>query len=69
MLDNIKQIPGIAGNDVLYEAVVKAGEVAFAEAYKYVYFASIAFGSVSIIAAFFLGDISKYMNDHIAVAM
>lgn len=69
LLDNIKQIPGIAGNNVLYEAVIKAGQVAFAEAYKYVYFASIAFGSISIIAALFLGDISQYMNDHVAVVM
>jgi hypothetical protein len=30
---------------------------------------SIAFGAVSIVAACFLGDISKYMDDHIAVVM
>ncbi|ROV98345.1 hypothetical protein VMCG_07155 [Cytospora schulzeri] len=69
LLDQIKQIPGIAGNEVLYDAVIKAGQVAFAEAYKYVYFASIAFGSISILAALFLGDISKYMDDHVAVVM
>jgi hypothetical protein len=69
LLDQIKQIPGIAGNEVLYDSVIKAGQIAFAEAYKYVYFASIAFGSISILASLFLGDISKYMDDHVAVVM
>ncbi|KAF2741182.1 putative MFS drug efflux pump [Polyplosphaeria fusca] len=69
LLEPIAQLPGIAGNDALYEAVVIAGQTAYAEAYKWVYYASIAFGGVSIIAAVFLGDISKYMDDHIAVVM
>ena len=34
-----------------------------------VYYASIAAGCVSIIAACFLGDINKYMDDHVAVVM
>ena len=49
--------------------VVAAGQIAYAEAYKYVYYVSIAFGTISIIAACFLGDISKYMDDHVAVVM
>lgn len=69
LLEAISQLPGIKGNDVLFQAVVKAGQIAFAEAYKWVYYASVAFGGVSIIAALFLGDISKYMDDHIAVVM
>ncbi|KUI64662.1 hypothetical protein VM1G_00775 [Cytospora mali] len=69
LLEEIKQVPGIAGNEILYDAVVKAGQIAFAESYKYVYFASIAFGSISIFAALFMGDISKYMDDHVAVTM
>lgn len=69
LLDKIKEIPGIAGNEILYDSVIKAGQVAYAESYKYVYLASIAFGSVSILAAMFLGDISKYMDDHVAVVM
>lgn len=69
LIDRIAEIPGIAGNEVLYEAVVKAGQLAYAESYKYVYYTSIAFGAVSIVAALFLGDISKFMDDHIAVVM
>ncbi|KAF7197066.1 Trichothecene efflux pump TRI12 [Pseudocercospora fuligena] len=69
LIEEIADIPGISGVPGAWEAVVYAGQVAYAEAYVYVYYVSIAFGSVSIIAACFLGDISKYMDDHIAVVM
>ncbi|KAI0174462.1 fungal trichothecene efflux pump [Pestalotiopsis sp. NC0098] len=69
LIDRIADLPGIAGNQALYEAVVKAGQMAYAESYKYVYYSSIAFGAVSIVAALFLGDISKFMDDHVAVVM
>jgi hypothetical protein len=69
LLPLLKTIPGIAGNETAYEAVVLAGQVAYAESYKYVYYTSIAFGAVSILAACFLGDINPYMDDHVAVVM
>lgn len=69
LLDHIAEVPGIAGNEVLYEAVVKAGQLAYAESYKYVYYCSIAFGGISILASLFMGDISKFMDDHVAVMM
>ncbi|OCK89998.1 MFS multidrug transporter-like protein [Cenococcum geophilum 1.58] len=69
LIEEVAFLPGIKGNEIAYETIVKAGQVAFAEAYKWVYYSSIAFGGVSIIAACFLGDISKYMDDHVAVVM
>lgn len=69
LIERIAEIPGVAGNQVLYDAIIKAGQVAYAEAYVYVYYTSIAFGGVSIVAACFLGDISKFMDDHVAVVM
>jgi len=57
LLPELKTIPGIAGNDTAYEMVVAAGQQAYAQSYKYVYLASIAFGIVSILAACFLKDI------------
>lgn len=69
LLEELKTIPGIAGNEAAYNMVVSAGQVAYAESYKYVYLVSVAFGSISIIAACFLGDIQKYMDDHVAVVM
>jgi hypothetical protein len=69
LLEGIQEIPSIAGNDTAHQMVVKASRVAYAESYKYVYLASIAFGEVSIIAACFLGNIDKYMDDHDHVAV
>ncbi|KAI4605875.1 hypothetical protein J4E80_010408 [Alternaria sp. BMP 0032] len=69
LLPLLHELPGIKDVPGAYELVVYAGQLAYAEAYKYVYYVSIAFGGVSIIAACFLGDISKYMDDHVAVVM
>ncbi|KAI9877682.1 MAG: hypothetical protein M1830_003124 [Pleopsidium flavum] len=69
LLEELKLIPGIGHNETAYRIVVGAGQMAYAESYKYVYFASIPFGCVAILAACFLGDISKYMDDHVAVVM
>ncbi|OAP56919.1 hypothetical protein AYL99_09031 [Fonsecaea erecta] len=69
LLPLLKTIPGIAGNDTAYEMVVVAGQVAYAESYKYVYLTSIAFGCIAILASIFLGNIDKYMDDHVAVVM
>ncbi|KAF9884761.1 hypothetical protein FE257_001251 [Aspergillus nanangensis] len=68
LLPELKTIPGI-DSDVAYEMVVKAGQMAYAESYKYVYYVSIAFGCVSIFAACLLGDIKDYMTDHVAVVL
>jgi len=69
LLPLLQEIPGIKGNDTAYEMVVLAGQEAYAASYKYVYYTSIAFGSVSILAACFLGDIGQYMDDHVAVVI
>ncbi|KAI1325082.1 putative major facilitator superfamily transporter [Xylariaceae sp. FL0255] len=69
LISKIQELPGISGNETLYNAVVSAGQLAYAEAYKYVYYTSIAFGSISIIAALCLGDINRFMDDHVAVYM
>lgn len=69
LLPLLQELPGIKGVPGAYEMVVYAGQLAYAEAYKYVYYVSIAFGAVSIVAACFLGDISAYMDDHVAVVL
>lgn len=69
LIDEIREIPQIAAIPGAGDAIIYAGQLAYAASYKYVYLVSIAFGGVSILAACFLGDISKYMDDHIAVVM
>jgi hypothetical protein len=66
LTNELRLIPGLE-SDAAWNAVIEAGKMAYAASYKYVYYVSIAFGSVSIIAACFLGDIEKYMDDHVAV--
>lgn len=69
LIEEILHLPGVDGNVTFWNELVLAGQESYAHAYPYVYYASIAFGAVSIIAAVFLGDISKYMNDHVAVVI
>ncbi len=69
LLDELKLIPGIKGNETAYRMVVAAGQTAFAESYKWVYLTSIAFGAVSVVASCFLGNIDQFMDDHVAVVM
>ena len=69
LIEDLQLIPGIAGNATAYAIIVKAGQIAFAESYRYVYLVSIAFGGISIIASCFLGNIDQYMDDHVAVVM
>ncbi|KIX04561.1 uncharacterized protein Z518_05431 [Rhinocladiella mackenziei CBS 650.93] len=55
LLEPLKTLPGIGNNETAYMIVVRAGQMAYAAAYaaayKYVYYTSIAFGAVSILAA------------------
>ncbi|KAL8859818.1 MAG: hypothetical protein Q9178_003650 [Gyalolechia marmorata] len=69
LLPELRLLPGIQGSEIAYQTVVKAGQIAFAESYRWVYLVSIAFGGISIIASCFLGNIDEYMDDHVAVVM
>jgi hypothetical protein len=69
LLPNILELPGVDGNVTIWNDIVLAGQESYAYAYPFVYYTSIAFGCVSIVASVFLGDISKYMDDHVAVVM
>jgi Fungal trichothecene efflux pump (TRI12) len=69
LLDRILDLPKINGNVTVWMDVVKAGQLAYSEAYPWVYYTSIAFGTVAIIASCFLGDVGKYMDDHVAVVI
>ncbi|KAJ8067292.1 hypothetical protein OCU04_004650 [Sclerotinia nivalis] len=67
LLDDI--LPLVGNNVTIWNDVVLAGQEAYAAAYPWVYYVSIAFGAVSILASIGLGDISKYMDDHVAVVL
>lgn len=65
----ILHLPGVDGNVKLWESIVLAGQNAYAAAYPWVYYCSIAFGGVSIIASLFVEDIAQFMDEHIAVVI
>ncbi|KAG9241868.1 major facilitator superfamily domain-containing protein [Calycina marina] len=69
LLNEILYLPGVDGNVTIWNSLVKAGQEAYAESYPYVYYVSIAFGSIAIIASACLGDITKYMDNHVAVVI
>lgn len=52
-----------------FEIIVEATQWAFAEAYVWPYYISIVFGTVTFICSCFLGDINKYMDDHVSVVV
>ena len=65
-INKIQLLPGLSDPRAA-GAVIAAGQMAYAGAYKFVYLVSIAFGGISIIASIFLGNINQYMDDHVAV--
>ena len=69
LIQDILFLPGVDGNLTKWNALVLAGQESYAAAYPFVYYSSIAFGAVAILASLFLGDISKYMDNHVAVVI
>ncbi|KAK3997004.1 major facilitator superfamily domain-containing protein [Cladorrhinum sp. PSN332] len=67
LVGQIRHLPGVT--EEAWEHMVAAGQVAYANAYPWVYYCSIAFGGVSILASLFLGDLSDIMDDTVAVVM
>jgi hypothetical protein len=58
---NEEILPLVGGNQTKSDMIVIAAQIAFSEAYKWVYYVSIPFGIIAVIAACFLQDMSPYM--------
>ncbi|KAK1826689.1 fungal trichothecene efflux pump [Podospora conica] len=52
-----------------YDYIVGVGQVAFANVYPWVYYCSIGFGAVSVIASLFLEDISEFIDETVVVVL
>ena len=59
------QVPG--ANAAIVTAANMERQWAFAESLKYVWYTTIPFGIISVLACFFLPNIEKYMTDRVAV--
>ncbi|KAL4793991.1 fungal trichothecene efflux pump-domain-containing protein [Aspergillus venezuelensis] len=62
LIDGLHEIPGIQGNEAAYDAIVTAGRVAYAASYKWVYYASVGFGSPPT-EALYLHDASLHNTE------
>ncbi|KAK3695494.1 major facilitator superfamily domain-containing protein [Podospora appendiculata] len=67
LVDRIRELPGV--DEAVWTSILEAGQRAYAEVYPWVYYCSLAFGAVSIVASVFLEDISEFIDDHVEVAM
>lgn len=63
----LHNFPGVDTPEKI-DILVKAGQLAFSKSYPLVYLVSIAFGGAAFIASFFLPDVDKFMDGHIAVS-
>lgn len=61
---SIATVPG--ANEAVVAAATRASQDAYAYALTFVWYTSIAFGVVSIIAATFLGNNRKYLTNRVA---
>jgi hypothetical protein len=52
-----------------YQAVGEAALQTFSTAFKLVYYITIAFGAPACVAAAFMGDVGKYMDENVAVKL
>jgi hypothetical protein len=67
LVREIRNLPGI--DERVWVELVAAGQTAYANAYPWAYYCSVAFGGVSVLASLFLGDISEMVDDSVVVVM
>ena len=67
MVDEIRTLPGVT--DQSWATIVAAGQEAYVRAYPWVYYCSIAFGGMAILASLGMEDISGLMDSTIVVPM
>lgn len=67
LVKEIRYLPGI--DDQKWEAIVAAGQIAYANAYPWVYYCSVGFGAIAVLASLFMEDISELVDDTVMVVM
>lgn len=66
---NISIYPALRGNPEAVAKVVAAGRECFARSFPDMYWVGVGFGAVSTVAAVFLGDVARFVDDRVAVEM
>ncbi|KAH7073813.1 fungal trichothecene efflux pump [Paraphoma chrysanthemicola] len=62
-------LPQVARNPVAYETLRRATAQLFGESFPLLYYIGLGFGVAGCIASILVGDMSKYMDEHVAVKM
>lgn len=62
-------LPQVLANPARYEALRIACVDAFGKSFPILYYIGLAFGIVGCVASFLVGDMSKFMDEHVAVVM
>lgn len=69
-LTNATGLSSVSGvNSTIIAAGALGSQWAFADSLKYVFYSSIPFGVLALVAAFFLGDIVPYMTNRIVATL
>lgn len=64
-----KGVPQLMADPAAYQAVGEAALQSFAAAFKLIYYITIAFGAPACLAAAFMGNVGKYMDENVAVKL
>ncbi|KAL2263633.1 hypothetical protein VTK26DRAFT_5896 [Humicola hyalothermophila] len=67
LVNEIRHLPGI--DDSRWEVIVAAGQIAYANAYPWVYYCSVGFGAIAVLASLFMEDISELLDDTVMVVI
>ncbi|KAK4155147.1 major facilitator superfamily domain-containing protein [Chaetomidium leptoderma] len=67
LINEIRDLPGI--DEGIWADIVASGQRAYANAYPWAYYCSVAFGAVSVLASLFLGDISEMVDDSVVAVI
>lgn len=62
-------LPQVASNPAGYEGLRQATAQLFAESFPLLYYIGLGFGIAACIASVMVGDMSQYMDEHVAVKM
>lgn len=67
LVREIRFLPGV--DEGVWEELVAVGQEVYARAYPWVYYCSVAFGGVSVVASLFLGDVSGLVDDTVVTVI
>ncbi|KAK4145381.1 major facilitator superfamily domain-containing protein, partial [Dichotomopilus funicola] len=67
LVREIRFLPGV--DEDIWAELVKVGQEVYARAYPWVYYCSVAFGGVSVVASLFLGDVSGLVDDTVVTVI